>query len=117
MAKHPSYHYVTHKETDEQGYRVAEGKYAGVVWLYRNVKLPMYDDTGQLVNLDEAEQLPLSFEYDVLYNPTDENVDGGEFASAIGDILLTIIDESIENDQIEFNRENRNNDTEQLDTQ
>jgi len=110
MAKHPSYHYVTHKETDEQGYRVAEGKYAGVVWLYRNVKLPMYDDTGQLVNLDEAEQLPLSFEYDVLYNPTDEDLSTGEFASTVGDILINIIDESMENEQLEF--KTRNNDTE-----
>ena len=110
MAKHPSYHYVTHKETDEQGYRVAEGKYAGIVWQYRNVKLPMYDDAGQLVNLDEAEQLPLSFEYDVLYNPTDEDLSTGEFASTVGDILINIIDESMENEQLQF--KTRNNDTE-----
>ena len=117
MLKHYSYYYVTHKETQEQGYRIGEGKFSGVVWNYKNVKLPMYNDEGDLVNFEEADKIPLTFEYDVLYNPTDENVDGGEFASAIGDILLTIIDESIENDQIEFNRENRNNDTEQLDTQ
>ena len=110
--KHPSYHYVTHKETQEQGYRVAEGKYAGVVWEYQNVRLPMYDDSGELVNLDEAEQLPLSFEYNVVYNPTEEDLDTGEFASVAGDILLNIIEESLEHDQVEFNTENRNDDTE-----
>ena len=109
MAKHPSYHYVTHKETDEQGYRVAEGKYAGVVWLYRNVKLPMYNDNDELVNLESAEQLPLSFEYHILHNPTDEDLDTGELSATIGDILLNIIDESIENDQLQF--KNRNDDT------
>ena len=110
MPKHPSYHYVTLKATDEQGYRVAEGKYAGVVWKYQNVRLPMYDDSGELVNLDEAEQLPLSFEYQVLYNPTDEDLTTGEFAATVGDILLNLIDESMENEQLEF--KTRNNDTE-----
>ena len=109
MAKHPSYHYVTHKETDEQGYRVAEGKYAGVVWTYNNVKLPMYGDDGELVDLEKAKQLPLSFEYKVVHNPTDEDLDTGEFSATIGDILLNIIDESIENDQLQF--KNRNDDT------
>ena len=110
MAKHPSYHYVTHKETDEQGYRVAEGKFAGVVWTYSNVKLPMYGDDGELVDLEKAEQLPLSFEYEVVHNPTDEDLDTGEFSATVGDILLNIIDESIENEQLQF--KNRNDDTE-----
>ena len=110
--KHLSYHYVTHKETDEQGYRVAEGKFAGVVWTYNNVKLPMYGDDGELVNLEEAEQLPLSFEYEVVHNPTDEDLDTGEFAAMAGDILVNIIDESLENDRLKFNTENRNDDTE-----
>ena len=112
-----AYTYVEHKESKLPAFKITDGKYVGAVWNYKNVKLPLYGDDGGLIDLEEAEQLVLTFEYDVLYNPTDEIVDGGEFASAIGDILLTIIDESIENDQIEFNRENRNNDTEQLDTQ
>ena len=110
--KHPSYHYVTHKETDEQGYRVAEGKFAGVVWLYRNVKLPIYDSYGNLVDPERAEQLPLSFEYEVLHNPTEEDLTTGEFDSVAGDILLNIIDESLEHDQVKFNTKNRNDDTE-----
>ena len=59
-----------------------------------------------------AEQLPLSFEYNVVYNPTEEDLDTGEFASVAGDILLNIIEESLEHDQVEFNTENRNDDTE-----
>ena len=112
MAKPPSYHYVTHKESQEQGYRVAEGKFAGVVWTYRNVKLPIYDDDGHTVDPAMAEKLPLSFEYNVMYTPTDADLDTGEFASVAGDILLNIIDESLEHDQVQFNTENRNDDTE-----
>ena len=112
MAKHLSYHYVTHKETDEQGYRIAEGKFAGVVWQYENVKLPMYNDEGLMMDPEQAEEIPLTFDYEVVYNPTDEDLTTGEFGATVGDILLNLIDESLENDRIQFNTKNRNSDTE-----
>ena len=112
MAKHYSYYYVTHKESQQQGYRIGEGKYAGVVWNYRDVKFPMYTEEGVMLDPERAAEIPLTFEYEVLYNPTDENLTTGEFAEIVGDILLNIIDESLESDRIEFNTENRNNDTE-----
>ena len=106
MHKHLSYHYVTHKETDEQGYRVAEGKFAGVVWQYSNVKLPMYNDEGLMIDPDKVEEIPLTFDYEVVYNPTDEDLTTGEFGATVGDILLNIIDESLEHDQVEFRTDN-----------
>ena len=112
MAKHLSYHYVTHKETEEQGYRVAEGKFAGVVWQYSNVKLPMYNDEGLMMDPEQVEEIPLTFDYEVVYNPTDEDLTTGEFSATVGDILLNLIDESLENDRIQFNTKNRNSDTE-----
>ena len=111
MAKHYSYYYVTHKDTDQQGYRMGEGKYAGVVCNYRDVKFPMYTEEGVMLDPERAAEIPLTFEYEVLYNPTDENLTTGEFAAAVGDILLNIIDESLDSDRIEFNTENRNDDT------
>ena len=112
MPKHLSYHYVTHKETEEQGYRIAEGKFAGVVWQYKNVKLPMYNDEGLMIDPERAEEIPLTFDYEVVYNPTDEDLATGEFGATVGDILLNLIDESLENDRIQFNTKNRNSDTE-----
>ena len=112
MHKHLSYHYVTHKETDEEGYRVSEGKFAGVVWQYSNVKLPMYNDEGLMIDPDQVEEIPLTFDYEVVYNPTDEDLTTGEFGATVGDILLNIIDESLENDRVQFNTKNRNSDTE-----
>ena len=111
MAKHYSYYYVTHKDTDQQGYRMGEGKYAGVVWNYRDVKFPLYTEEGVMLDPERAAEIPLTFGYEVLYNPTDENLTTGEFAAAVGDILLNIIDESLDSDRIEFNTENRNDDT------
>ena len=112
MPKHLSYHYVTHKESDTEGYRVAEGPFAGVVWQYKNVKLPMYNDEGLMMDLEKAEEIPLTFDYEVVYNPTDEDLATGEFGATVGDILLNLIDESLENDRIQFNTKNRNSDTE-----
>ena len=47
MPDYPSYHYVTHRDTEEQAYRINEGKFSGVVWLYENVKFPIYNDQGE----------------------------------------------------------------------
>ena len=62
------FHYVYHKETDEQAFRLQEGEFGGVVWTYRDVKLPINDEDGNRLNLEEVETIPLTFRYDVLYN-------------------------------------------------
>ena len=102
MPDHPSYHYVTHRDTEQQAYRSNEGKFSGVVWIYDNVKFPIYNDQGGMVSPEEADKIPLTFDIDVLYNPTDEDLNAGEFQQTVGDILLNIIEESLEHDQIEF---------------
>ena len=102
MPNHPSYHYVTHRDTEQQAYRINEGKFSGVVWIYDNVKFPIYNDDDEIVPPADAEQIPLTFDIEVLYNPTDEDLNAGEFQQTAGDILLNIIEESLEHDQIEF---------------
>ena len=62
------YHYVYHKETDEQAFRLQEGPFEGVVWIYRDVKLPIHDEDGNRLDLEEVDTIPLTFRYDVLYN-------------------------------------------------
>ena len=102
MPDHPSYHYVTHRDTAEQAYRINEGKFSGVVWLYENVKFPMYNDEGKMISPEEADKIPLTFDIDVLYNPTDEDLTDGECQETVGDILMNIIEESLDHDQVEF---------------
>ena len=102
MPDHPSYHYVTHRDTEQQAYRINEGKYSGVVWIYDNVKFPIYNDDDEIVPPADAEQIPLTFDIEVLYNPTDEDLSTSEFQKTVGDILLNIIEESLEHDQVEF---------------
>lgn len=109
MSKCVSYHYVEHKNTNEIAYKINEGKYAGVVWNYSDVKMTIYDEGGNIINPELADELPLTFNYEVMYNPNDEDLKTGEFSATIGDILLDVIDASIEHDQIKFNTTNRNN--------
>ena len=100
--KVPSYYYVTNKETNQQAYRMGEGKFSGIVWTYHNVKFPMYTDEDVMVELSKAEEIPLTFDCELLYNPTDEDLSTGEFEATVGDILMNIIDESIKNDTVKY---------------
>ena len=100
--KHPSYYYVTHKDTNREGYRINDGKYSGIVWAYHNVKFPMYTDEGVMVDPSQAEEIPLTFDCEVLYNPTEEDLSTGEFEATVGDILMNIIDESVKNDTVKY---------------
>ena len=112
MDKCVAYNYVEHKKTKVPAFKITEGKYDGTVWNYKKVKMPLYGDDDNMIDLEEVEHLVLTFEYDVLYNPTDEDLKSDEFRNVIGDILLEVIDASLEHDQIKFNTENRNSDTE-----
>jgi hypothetical protein len=109
--KHPSYYYVTHKDTNREGYRINEGKYSGIVWAYHNVKFPMYTDEGVMVDPSKAEEIPLTFDCEILYNPTEEDLSTGEFEATVGNILMNIIDESLKNDTVKF----RNDDSDESD--
>ena len=110
------FHYVYHKETDEQAFRLQEGQFEGVVWTYRDVKLPIHDEDGNRLNLEEVDTIPLTFRYDVLYNKdgvvNEDTLD--EFNRVVGDILMTVLDEGLED---EVSAEIGNDDTEQSDFQ
>ena len=106
--------YVVHQPTDQDAILLQDGEFEGIVCAITNVKFPMYKDDGSLVSLEEAEKIPLTFDYDILYNKEnkwhEESKD--RFLDVIGNILFDIIEEGLENDQISFNTENRNDNTE-----
>ena len=107
----PSFHYVIHKETQEQAVRIQEGTYDGVVYQYADVMFPIYDDEGEAIDPQSAEEIPLTFKWKVLYNPNKLDMDSGEFGAVAGDILLELIEEGLENDAITVNTEGGENDT------
>ena len=64
--------------------------------------------------MEEAEDIPLTFDYDILYNKDnkwhEESKD--RFLDIIGNILFDIIEEGLDNDRLSYNTEDRNDNTE-----
>jgi len=106
--------YVVHQPTDQDAILLEEGEFEGVVSAVTNVKFPIYKEDGTTLNLDESEKNPLTFEYNILYNKDNKwhEESEGRFTDTIGNILFDIIEEGLDNDQISFNTEDRNDNTE-----
>ena len=106
--------YVVHQPTDQDAILIQEGEFEGVVSAVTNVKFPIYKEDGTTLNLEEAENIPLTFDYDILYNKDNKwhEESKGRFLDIIGNILFDIIEEGLDNDQISFNTEDRNDNTE-----
>ena len=89
--------WVTRKEDKQASLRISEGKFEGVVYSYGKVVLPV----EQKIN-DEG-NLPFKFEYSILDNA---NIDREEFREdffkIIGDILVDIIDEQLQEENLEY---------------
>ena len=105
--------YVVHQPTDQDAILLQEGEFEGVVCTVTNVKFPIYKEDGTTMNLEEAEKIPLTFDYDILYNKDNKwhEESKGRFLDIIGNILFDIIEEGLDNDQLSFNTEDRNDDT------
>ena len=106
--------YVVHQPTDQDAILIQEGEFEGVVSAVTNVKFPIYKEDGTTLNLEEAENIPLTFDYDILYNKDKKwhEESKGRFLDIIGNILFDIIEEGLDNDQLSFNTEDRNDNTE-----
>ena len=113
----PQWNHVVHHETDEPAYRISDGKYEEVVWNYEDVNFPIYNDEGDTLDLEQVEQIPLTFKWNILYNPQDTEIIPAEFGGIVGDILMQIIEEGLDNDTIKFNTESGENNTPQLDSE
>ena len=103
MMKNLKYLLTDHKEANERwAVKLIDGKYDGLVYAYGKVEFVEADKEGAT----------LSFDYDVL-EPIDIDVekltgeDYEEFKSLIGDILVELIEESLEY------HENRNDNPEE----
>ena len=89
--------WVSRKEDKQASLRISEGKFEGVVYSYGKVVLPV----EQKIN-DEGD-LPFKFEYSILDNANIDREEFGEdFFKIIGDILVDIIDEQLQEENLEY---------------
>ena len=90
------YQYVTDETADWTAVAIKGGKFNGVIYKYGKVTLAEEET--------EEGNLPFRFEYDILdpYGLEREEFDN-EFFTLIGDILVDIIDEQMEESNFEYN--------------
>ena len=94
------YTYVTDESKQWQCIGLTEkaGFYQGVVYRYGKVSIPQTEE------MTEEGDLPFRFEYDILDPRKLQQEDfGDEFFNLIGDILVDIIDDKIEDQQLGYN--------------
>ena len=106
--------YVVHQPTDQDAVLIEEGEFEGVVSAVTNVKFPIYKEDGTTINLEEAEKIPLTFDYNILYNKDNKwhEESRDRLSDIIGNILFDIIEEGLDNDRLSYNTEDRNDNTE-----
>ena len=86
------------REGDKQAsLRISEGKFEGVVYSYGKVVLPVEHE------MNGKGDLPFKFEYSILDNANiDREEFGKDFFKIIGDILVDIIDEQLQEENLEY---------------
>ena len=89
--------WVTRKEDKQASLRISEGKFEGVVYQYGKVVLPVEQ------KMNGKGDLPFKFEYSILDNANiDRKEFGKDFFTIIGDILVDIIDEQLQEENLEY---------------
>ena len=87
--------FVSQKDAKFASVMIKNGKFKDVIYNYGKVSLPEEED--------ENGNMPFRFEYNIIDNvgiPREEF--GEEFFTLIGDILVEIIDEQLEEENLEY---------------
>ena len=89
--------WVSRKEDKQASLRISEGMFEGVVYSYGKVVLPVEQ------KIKDEGDLPFKFEYSILDNANiDREEFGNDFFTIIGDILVDIIDEQLQEENLEY---------------
>ncbi len=109
--------WIENKETKESALIIQEGPYENVIFIFKDGRIILKDENGKPLDLENVEEIPIDFKYEVLYNPNEVDVLTSDFKNALGDIFMTVLQESVQNENYNLvNDENRNDNTEQPDS-
>ena len=91
------YMFVSGDDEDFASIMIKDGKFKDVIYNYGKVSIPEED------NLNEDGTLPFRFEYTIIDNVgIPRETFGEDFFTLIGDILVEIIDEQLEEENLEY---------------
>jgi hypothetical protein len=83
------YVFVQKEGDDYTCIKLLEGKYKGVIYKYGKVGFSKEEKPDGT--------LPMIFDYDIIFNPHETDIDKQDFIDYIGDILIELLEKQIEN--------------------
>jgi hypothetical protein len=87
--KNSKYAFVQRDGDDFSCIKLLQGKYKGIIYKYGKVGFAKEE------NPDGS--LPMKFDYDIIFNPHETNIDKQDFIDYIGDILIEIMEKQVNN--------------------
>ena len=99
QSKNKPYVFAQRQQDDYTCIKLTEGKYKDIIYKYGNVGFkPVEDD----------EKMSVIFDYNILRNPNDVDVDTEEFINYIGDILIDLVEEQLATGKLDLKFEETN---------
>ena len=89
QTKNKKYAYVQRDGDDFTCIKLLEGKYKGVIYKYGKVGFAKEEKPDGT--------LPMKFDYDIIFNPHETDIDKQEFIDYIGDILIEQLERQLNN--------------------
>ena len=96
QTKNNKYAFVQKQGEDFTCIKILDGKFKGIIYKYGKV--------GFAKDENPDGTLPMKFDYDIIFNPHETNIDKQEFIDYIGDILIEVLEKQIENGTAIFNK-------------
>ena len=93
------YTFAQRQDDDYTCIKLTEGKYTEVIYKYGNVGFKEVED---------SEKLSVIFDYNILKNPKDIDIDEQEFIDHIGDILIDLVEEQLATGKLDLKFEDTN---------
>ena len=87
QTKNRKYAFVQREGDDFTCIKLLEGKYKGIIYKYGKVGFAKEEKPDGT--------LPMKFDYNILQNPNQIDIDKNEFIDYIGDILLEVLEKQI----------------------
>ena len=99
VQKTKKYVFAQRQQDDYTCIKLIEDKYKDIIYKYGNVGFkPVEDD----------EKMSVIFDYNILRNPNDVDVDTEEFINYIGDILIDLVEEQLATGKLDLKFEDVN---------
>ena len=89
QTKNKKYAYVQRDGDDFTCIKLLEGKYKGIIYKYGKVGFAKEEKPDGT--------LPMRFDYDIIFNPHETDIDKQEFIDYIGDILIEQLERQLNN--------------------